>query len=81
MDNLKHWRAIQQGGLLYIAHPPWRWRYNSPRLQRLVARFALAKRLGYTSNKYINEFGLEMSPEEFLAVADDKVTKLGKEEE
>jgi hypothetical protein len=73
MNKSQHWRAIVEGGKLYIAHPPDRWRYDSARSQRLVYRFALAKRLGYISNQHLNENGLEMSPEEFLAVAEGKV--------
>jgi hypothetical protein len=74
MNKTQHWRAIVEGGRLYIAHPPnHHWRYDSPRNQRLVYKFALAKRLAYTSSQYLNENGLEMSAEEFLAVAERKV--------
>jgi hypothetical protein len=73
VNKAQHWRAVVDGGKLYIAHPPGQWRYESPRSQRLVYRFALAKRLGYHSNQYLNENGLEMSAEEFLAVAEGKL--------
>lgn len=73
MTKQQHWRAIVEGGRLYIAHPPGRWRYESARSQRLVYRFALAKRLGYVSSQHLNEYGLEMSAEEFLIVAEGKV--------
>jgi hypothetical protein len=73
MNKQQHWRAVVEGGKLYIAHPPSSWHYESPRSQRLVYKFALAKRLAYTSSQYLNENGLEMSAEEFLAVAERKV--------
>jgi hypothetical protein len=75
-SELARWRAIADGGRVYIAYPPWKYKLASERSRRLVLKFALSKRVAYEFGQYRNENGLELSAEEYLALAENKIREL-----
>jgi hypothetical protein len=71
-DSLTRWRAIVEGGKIMQAKPNWRKELRTIRERRLVYKFALANRMHYING----EFEYQMSDEEFLAYAENKLREL-----
>jgi hypothetical protein len=76
-DSLTSWRAIVEGGRIILAKPNWRKDLRTIREKRLAYRFALANRMHYLTGK----IEYQMSEEEFLAYAENKLRELTKERE
>jgi hypothetical protein len=71
-NTLTRWRAIAEGGRIIQAKPNWRKELRTLREKRLAYKFALASRMHYVTG----EFEYQMSDEEFLIYAENKVREL-----